>query len=296
MDGVSFTLSPGETLGLVGESGSGKSTLARTILGLIPPSAGKVFFQGQEVLTAGGKLKKEFCGKMQIIFQYPESALNPRMKIGSALLEPMRIQNKGSLDREQKNKCYKLLQKVGLGEEYLNRYPHELSGGQIQRVVLARVLSLRPEFLVADEPTSMLDVSVQAQILRILKDIQAENRIGLLFISHDLEVVSWISDRIAVMFKGQVVESAPAEQVCQKPLHPYTRLLLEKYSVLKKHPANKTSQAGSWLEESGPETLANACVFFADCPQAGPGCRKKPELREIKEGHFVACWQAGPFC
>lgn len=291
LDGVSFTLSPGETLGLVGESGSGKSTLARTILGLTPPSSGKVFFQGQEVLSAGGKLKKEFCGKMQIIFQYPESALNPRMKIRSTLLEPMRIQKKGLLDREQKSQCHQLLQKVGLGEEYLDRYPHELSGGQIQRVVLARVLSLSPQFLVADEPTSMLDVSVQAQILRILKEIQAENRIGLLFISHDLEVVSWISDRIAVMFKGQIVESARAEQICQKPLHPYTRLLLGKYSALNKHSPNKSSQARNWLEDSDSGNLTNACVYFADCPQAGPGCRQKPELRESNDGHYIACRQ-----
>ncbi len=293
MDGVSLDLDRGETLGLVGESGSGKSTLARTILGLIPPSSGKVFFQGQEVLTAGGRLKKEFRGMMQIVFQHPESALNPRMKIGSALLEPLWIQKKILLGQGQKVRRIEFLQKVGLGEEILRRYPHELSGGQIQRVVLARALSLRPKFLIADEPTSLLDVSVQAQILRILKEIQAENGIGLLFISHDLEVVSWISDRIAVMCRGRIVESGRTEQICRKPLHPYTRLLLGGFSGLNKHPANAPLQAKEWLEESGSGTLTDACVYAARCPQAGPGCRRqKPGLREIGDGHYVACGQA----
>ena len=287
LDGVSFTLRPGETLGLIGESGSGKSTLARTILGLIPPSSGKVFFQGQEVLSGDGLMKKEFCGKMQIIFQHPESALNPRMKIRDSLLEPMRIQKKELFDHEQRSKCSELLQKVGLSEEHLSRYPHELSGGQIQRVVLARILSLSPQFLVADEPTSMLDVSVQAQILRILKDIQAESDIGLLFISHDLEIVSWMSDQVAVMYNGQIVESAPADKFCQNPLHPYSQLLVKAFSSL-----IEPLMAREWLEEPNSSVLANGCVYFTKCRLAGPVCRQRPELREISDGHIIACWQA----
>jgi len=275
---------PGETLGLVGESGSGKSTVARTMLGLIPPSSGQVYFQGQEVLTANGRMKKEFCGKMQIIFQHPESALNPRMKIYESLIEPMLIHKQNLSREEMKSKSRKLLQQVGLSEEHLTRYPHELSGGQIQRVVLARVLSLSPQFLVADEPTSMLDASVQAQVLRILKQIQVENGIGLLFISHDIEVVSWMSDRIAVMYKGQIVESAPAEELCQNPLHPYSRLLVEAFSSLEKPSAKQV-----WVKDEKIDN-ASRCHYYSQCPQAGPACRQRPVLRETGAEHYTACW------
>jgi len=284
LDGVGFTVKPGETLGLVGESGSGKSTVARTMLGLIPPSSGRVFFQGQEVLTANGRMKKEFCGKMQIIFQHPESALNPRMKIYESLLEPMLIHRQNSSREEMKIKSRELLQQIGLSEEHLTRYPHELSGGQIQRVVLARVLSLSPQFLVADEPTSMLDASVQAQVLRILKRIQLENGIGLLFISHDIEVVSCMSDRIAVMYKGQIVESAPAEELCQNPLHPYSRLLVEAFSSLE-----KSSVKQVWVEDEKIDT-ASRCHYYSHCPHAGPACRQRPVLRETGAEHYTACW------
>ncbi len=284
LDGVSFSVKPGETLGLVGESGSGKSTVARTMLGLIPPSSGRVLYQDQEVLSPKGRMKKEFCGKMQIIFQHPESALNPRMKICESLLEPMIIQKKDLTRKEMKSRRWELLQQVGLSEEHLNRYPHELSGGQIQRVVLARILSLSPQFLVADEPTSMLDVSVQAQVLRMLKQIQAENGIGLLFISHDIEVVNWMSDRIAVMYKGQIVESAPAEELCQNPFHPYSRLLVESFSSLKQYSAKRDWVENNYTGEAG------GCHYYSHCPQAGPDCRQRPVLKETGAEHYIACW------
>lgn len=279
-----MTVKPGETLGLVGESGCGKSTLARTILGLIPPSSGRVLFQGQEVLSSRGRMKKEFCGSMQIIFQHPESALNPRMKIQDSLLEPMLIQKIGMTRDEMKSKSYELLKQVGLSEEHLSRYPHELSGGQIQRVVLARVLSLSPRFLIADEPTSMLDVSVQAQVLRLLKQIQAENGIGLLFISHDIEVVKWMSDRMAVMYRGQIVESAATEELVKNPVHPYSRLLVEVFSSLKKSPPR---DAGIEKDESGG---SSGCLYYPHCPQAGPDCGQRPVLQETGKEHYTACW------
>jgi ABC-type oligopeptide transport system ATPase subunit len=223
VENASFTVSSGETLGLIGESGCGKSTLARTMLGLTPPSGGKVFLNEKEVLKKTGKIKKEFCGKMQIIFQHPESALNPRMKIRQSLIEPRLIQKLDTGKKYRKEVIPNLLKQVGLNEEHLTRYPHELSGGQIQRVVFARILSLNPEFLVADEPTSMLDVSVQAQVLHILKVNQKKHGLGLLFISHDLDIVRWMSDRIAVMYKGQIVEIAPAECLCNNPKHPFLK-------------------------------------------------------------------------
>lgn len=284
LDEASFTVKPGETLGLVGESGSGKSTVARTMLGLIPPSSGRVYFQGQEVLTPDGRMKKEFCGKLQIIFQHPESALNPRMKIYKSMIEPMLIHKQDLSREEMKIKSREFLQQVGLSEEHLTRYPHELSGGQIQRVVLARVLSLNPQFLVADEPTSMLDASVQAQVLRILKKIQAENGIGLLFISHDIEVVSCMSDRIAVMYKGQIVESALAGELCQNPLHPYSRLLVEAFSSLE-----KSSVKQEWREDEKLDT-GSKCHYYSHCPHAGPACRQRPVLREMEAEHYTACW------
>ena len=292
LEEVTFTLEQGETLGLVGESGCGKSTLARTILGLTPPSSGRVFFRGQEVFSAGGRLKKEFCGRMQIVFQHPESALNPRMKVWDSLLEPLRLKKTSPFKEEQINRCSTLLRRVGLGEEYLCRYPHELSGGQIQRIVLARVLSLQPKLLIADEPTSQLDVSVQAQVLRILKDIQVENNISLLFISHDLDVVGWISDRIAVMLRGQIIEYAPAGLIGREPLHPYTRLLLRSYSMPDSKKASRDVLRRSMELDSG--IFENACVYFADCPRAQQECRQKPRLMEASDGHYVACWQAIP--
>lgn len=285
LEQLNFSITQGQTLGLIGESGCGKSTLARTMLGLTPPSGGKIFLNEQEVLTQRGSLKKEFCGKMQIIFQHPESALNPRMKIAQSLAEPRRIQQRYAKNLAAQEDMDSLLKQVGLSEEHLSRYPHELSGGQIQRVVLARILSLNPEFLVADEPTSMLDVSVQAQVLHILKENQKKHGIGLLFISHDLEVVRWMSDQIAVMYKGQIVEMAPAADLYNHPRHPYSQLLVE--SSLAHQPVWETKNTEPLRPEGG-----NSCQFFQHCCQSEEACKNKPELHEKAPGHTVACWKA----
>lgn len=288
LDNVSFTIERGETLGLVGESGCGKSTLARTMLGCISPSSGKVYFKDREVLSEKGCMTKEMRSKMQIIFQHPESALNPRMRIIDSLAEPMLIQNRNRDKREIKDEIYNLLEQVGLSEELLYRYPNELSGGQIQRVVLARILSIKPEFIIADEPTSMLDVSVQAQVIRILKDIQTKNQIGLLFISHDLDLVSWVSDKIAVMYKGQIVEAAPASELRNNPRHPYSCLLTESFLSLNKPPlGDKNSRSRGEISD-----FANGCNYVQYCPKICDKCKEKPVLSEKEEGHYVACWQA----
>ncbi|KAF5082710.1 Oligopeptide transport ATP-binding protein OppF [anaerobic digester metagenome] len=285
LEQLNFSISRGQTLGLIGESGCGKSTLARTMLGLTPPSGGKIFLNDQEVLTKRGSLKKEFCGKMQIIFQHPESALNPRMKIEKSLAEPRRIQQRYVKNLAVQEDMDSLLKQVGLSEEHLSRYPHELSGGQIQRVVLARILSLNPEFLVADEPTSMLDVSVQAQVLHILKENQQKHGIGLLFISHDLDVVRFMSDQIAVMYKGQIVEIAPAEELYNHPRHPYSQLLVE--ASLAHQPLGAIKK----ISQRKPAEI-DGCQFYNHCGQSAEACKSKPPLHEKVPGHAVACRKA----
>jgi oligopeptide/dipeptide ABC transporter ATP-binding protein len=285
VDGVSFTISSGETLGLVGESGCGKSTLARVVLGLIPPSGGRIFFHGQEITEARAAELKKVRRKMQIIFQHPESALNPRMKIYDSLVEPMRIHRLVNNRREEKKKAEELIELVGLHKEHLDRYPHELSGGQIQRVVLARILSLQPEFIVADEPTSMLDVSVQAQMLNLFKEIQKKFNISYLFISHDLEVVRWMSDWVAVMYAGSIVEIGPVEKVCENPRHPYTLTLVSAFYA----PANNVSEFTKVTDFKAARHLSG-CKFYPFCLEANSVCKKKPDLKEVEKNHFAACW------
>jgi len=284
VDDVTFTIAPGETMGLVGESGCGKSTLARAILRLITPSAGRVFFKGRDVTAAGAQELNKIRGKMQIIFQHPETALNPRLRIYDSIAEPLRIQNIVRDRAGERKRVSALLKQVGLYEEHLVRYPHELSGGQIQRVVLARILSLHPEFIVADEPTSMLDVSVQAQVLHIFKEIQQNYNISYLFISHDLEVVRWMSDRMAVMYKGRIVEIGPAEDVYQNPRHPYTILLVGAFTSFNSS-RHEAAEAAATSREKQPE----GCAYAPFCPAAGAECSRIPELREIADKHYAAC-------
>lgn len=289
VDQINFTIAPGEILGLVGESGCGKSTLARLLLNLIPSSSGKLYFKGQELTGMRGRELRKIRGKMQIIFQHPESSLNPRLKIYDSLIEPMRIQNLLPSKTVEREKVLDLLHQVGLDEEHLTRYPHELSGGQIQRVVLARILAVQPEFIIADEPTSMLDVSVQAQVLHLLKDIQQKHAMSFLFISHDLALVQWISERIAVMYRGQIVEIGPAQDLCNNPRHPYSVQLVETFNWFQE---NKREKSCSSETTNQAIHAWEGCAFAPCCPKLSPVCRQKPELRRIAEKHDVACWHA----
>jgi ABC-type oligopeptide transport system ATPase subunit len=228
VDKVSFAINQGEIVGLVGESGSGKSTLGRLLLMLLQPTAGDIFFDGTNLTRVSGKKLRSLRREMQIIFQHPEASLNPRMKIYQCLAEPLRLYNLAAGRSQEKEKIMQLIHSVGLLEEHLSRYPHELSGGQVQRAVIARVLALKPKFVVADEPTSMLDVSVQAQILQMLKRLRTEYGITFLLISHDFDVIRAVSDRIGVMYKGKLVELGTRQQVVENPQHPYTKHLTRK--------------------------------------------------------------------
>lgn len=223
---VSFKIKKGETLGILGESGSGKSTLGRLILRLIEPSSGKIYFNGTEITALKKKELTKFRKKIQIIFQHPESALNPRMRLYDSMAEPLRIHKITKTKSDEKAKIRELLETVNLQEELLKRYPNQLSGGQIQRVVIARVLALEPEFIVADEPTSMLDVSIQAQILKLMKDLQKKNGISYLFISHDPEVVVHMASRIGVIKRGEMVEIGKVKEILKRPEHTYTKKIL----------------------------------------------------------------------
>jgi len=239
-------------------------------------------------MAMGRRELRKMRSKMQIIFQHPESALNPRMRIYNSLVEPMRIQHVVDGRLEEREKVYELIDLVGLHQEHLNRYPHELSGGQIQRAVLARILSLKPRFIVADEPTSMLDVSVQAQVLNLLKEIQKLFNIAYLFISHDLEVVRWISNRMAIMYGGNIVEIGPAEAVSENPLHPYTKMLVKAFSHV-----DRDAETLETVQQinSVSDNFKAGCNFYPRCPEAGSICNIKPELREVGAGHYVACRQ-----
>lgn len=282
VDGVSFRIAPGETLGLAGESGCGKSTLGRMMVGLIPPETGQILYRGQDFLAATPGERKALRRRMQIVFQSPRTALNPRMTIRESVCEPLRIHGLCRGGAEERQRALELLDMVGLEEEHLYRYPRELSGGQVQRVALARVLSLQPDFIVADEPTSMLDVSVQAQILRLFQDIKEKQAFACLFISHDLDVIAAMSDRIAVMYRGQIVEIGPARDIINNPRHPYTRMLVSLFS----------NQAGG-IETGGGDraesALESGCRYYARCPLAGDECRQAPELLEYAPGHLAAC-------
>lgn len=287
VDGVSFTVIKGETFGLVGESGCGKSTLARCVIRLEEPTAGEVFLGGESILALPKKEMQALRPKMQIVFQDPYSSLNPRKKALDIIAEPLVIQ--GGLDRKERLERVRwLMNIVGLRPEMEARYPHEFSGGQRQRIGIARALALNPELIIADEPLSALDVSIQAQVINLLQDLQDQFQLTYLFISHDLSIVKHISDRMGVMYLGHLVEIGTRNQVYTHPLHPYSRALLQSVPV-----PNPFISRKKWVLEGdvpSPLNPPEGCPFHPRCQARLSVCQKeRPELREIGLGHFVAC-------
>lgn len=285
VDGVSFVIHRGETLGLVGESGSGKTTTGKLILRLEEPTAGQVLFEGRDLLALGKEELRRMRRRLQLIFQDPYGSLNPRMKVGSIVAEGMVVHRLAEGRAELAAKVTEMLRLVGLRPEDASRYPHEFSGGQRQRIGIARALAVGPELVVADEPISALDVSIQAQILNLLMDLRERFGLTYLFISHDLMVVRHVSNRIAVMYAGRIVELAAAEELFARPLHPYTRVLLAAIPVPDPDQARQARPAEAAVREEAP-----GCAFLPRCPEAEGECRQgQPELREVAPGHFVAC-------
>ena len=289
VDGVSFELARGETLGLVGESGCGKSTTGRCILRLIEPTAGEVWFDGQCVTAMGKTGLRSMARHMQIIFQDPYASLNPRMSVGAIVGEALIIHKLTRNAREYQDRIVELLETVGLSADQMRRYPHEFSGGQRQRIGIARALAVKPKLLVCDEAVSALDVSIQAQVINLLEDLQAKLDLTYLFIAHDLSVVEHISDRVAVMYLGRIVEMATARELYTTPLHPYTEALLSAMPV--PDPSFKRKRIVLQGDVPSPIHPPTGCHFHTRCPKAQTDlCRQQaPELKQSSDGHWVAC-------
>ena len=285
VDNVSFAIQPGETLGLVGESGCGKTTVGRTILHLYKPTGGEVLYKGRKIQTKADI--QAFRNKASMVFQDPYASLNPRMTIGRTLEEPLLIHQIGNA-QSRRQAVENLLEEVGLDNRHYSSYPHEFSGGQRQRIAIARALINKPELIIADEAVSALDVSVQAQILNLMQDLQKRYQLTYLFISHDLSVIRYISDRIVVMYLGKVMEVAETEELFTHTLHPYTQGLLAASPRLDRRRAKKKMFLG--MDIPSASNPPSGCVFHTRCPYAKPVCSEKiPELREVGKKHFAAC-------
>jgi len=290
VDDVSFTIKEGETLGLVGESGCGKTTVGRTILRLTEPTSGSIAFDGREITKLSGREMKDVRREMQIIFQDPYASLDPRMPVGDSVMEGLNIHGVGTPERRFEI-MLEVLKWVGLEEYHARRYPHEFSGGQRQRIGIARALALMPKFVICDEPVSALDVSIQSQILNILKEIQSEFNLTYLFIAHNLSVVEHISDRVAVMYLGKIVELTTRDELYRNPLHPYTRALMSAIPI--PNPHLKRERAILRGDIPSPLNPPKGCRFHTRCPVAVDICsQEEPEFREVKLDHWVACWLA----
>jgi peptide/nickel transport system ATP-binding protein/oligopeptide transport system ATP-binding protein len=292
VDGVSFNIRRGETLGLVGESGCGKTTVGRTILRLIEPTAGEVYFEGRNIFALTKSELKALRRDMQIIFQDPYSSLDPRMPVGASIAEGLAVHGIGT-PKERMEMVIDLLRKVGLEDYHARRYPHEFSGGQRQRIVIARALALRPKFIVCDEPISALDVSIQAQIINLLKELQEEFHLTYLFIAHNLSVIEHVSDRVAVMYLGKIVELTSREELYRNPLHPYTQALLSAVPI--PDPTLKRERILLKGDVPSPLNPPAGCRFHPRCPVAMAHCaREEPPFINVgtpQQEHWVACWR-----
>jgi peptide/nickel transport system ATP-binding protein/oligopeptide transport system ATP-binding protein len=289
VDDVSFTIREGETVGLVGESGCGKTTVGRTMLRLIEPTSGSVIFDGTDVFKLRGRELKEMRRNMQIIFQDPYASLDPRTPIGESVAEGLKIHNIGN-SKERYETVIEMLRKVGLEDYHSRRYPHEFSGGQRQRIGIARALALQPKFIIADEPVSALDVSIQSQVLNILKELQREFGLTYLFIAHNLSVVEHISDRVAVMYLGKMVELADRDELFRNPLHPYTQALMSAIPI--PDPDLKRERIILQGDVPSPVNPPQGCRFHPRCPVAFDHCSvQEPPFIEVSPDHWVACWR-----
>jgi peptide/nickel transport system ATP-binding protein/oligopeptide transport system ATP-binding protein len=292
VDDVSFTIKQGETLGMVGESGCGKTTIGRTMLRLTEPTAGRMVFSGKDVFSLNRNDLKDIRRNMQIIFQDPYASLDPRVPIGDSVMEGLKIHNIGNA-KEQYDATITMLKKVGLEEYHARRFPHEFSGGQRQRIGIARALTLQPKFIVCDEPVSALDVSIQSQVLNLLRDLQQEFGLTYLFIAHNLSVVEHISDRVAVMYLGKMVELAGREDLYRNPLHPYTQALMSAIPI----PGSRGKRERTILKGDVPSPLnpPTGCRFHPRCPVAMDICKvQEPVFKENSPTHWAACWKVNP--